>query len=86
MLLAVLLTSSVIGRAFMRSAVFFPVLVSTIGVGLTFTVLMEPDVGLINKALAAVGIAGPRWLVDPEVGADVGGARGRLEGRRAWPR
>ena len=66
MLLAVLLTSSVIGRAFMRSAVFFPVLVSTIGVGLTFTVLMEPDVGLINKALAAIGITGPRWLVDPK--------------------
>jgi raffinose/stachyose/melibiose transport system permease protein len=66
MLLAVLLTSSVIGRAFMRSVVFFPVLVSTIGVGLTFTVLMEPDAGLINEALAVVGIAGPRWLVDPK--------------------
>jgi raffinose/stachyose/melibiose transport system permease protein len=66
MLLAVLLTSSVIGRAFMRSAVFFPVLVSTIGVGIIFTVLMEPDAGLINKALAVVGIEGPRWLVDPK--------------------
>jgi raffinose/stachyose/melibiose transport system permease protein len=66
MLLAVLLTSSVIGRAFMRSVVFFPVLVSTIGVGLTFTVLMEPDAGLINNALAVVGIEGPRWLVDPK--------------------
>jgi raffinose/stachyose/melibiose transport system permease protein len=66
MLLAVLLTSSVLGRAFMRSVVFFPVLVSTIGVGLTFTVLMEPDAGLINDALAIVGIEGPRWLVDPK--------------------
>ena len=66
MLLAVLLTSSVIGRAFMRSVVFFPVLVSTIGVGLTFTVLMEPDAGLINDALGVVGIEGPRWLVDPK--------------------
>jgi raffinose/stachyose/melibiose transport system permease protein len=66
MLLAVLLTSSVIGRAFMRSVVFFPVLVSTIGVGLTFTVLMEPDQGLINDALGLVGIQGPRWLVDPK--------------------
>jgi raffinose/stachyose/melibiose transport system permease protein len=66
MLLAVLLTSSVIGRAFMRSAVFFPVLVSTIGVGIAFTALMEPDVGLINKTLAVVGIEGPRWLVDPK--------------------
>src|ERR687889_2857549 len=43
MLLAVILTSSVIGRAFMRSVVFFPVLVSTIGVGIAFTVFMEPD-------------------------------------------
>jgi raffinose/stachyose/melibiose transport system permease protein len=41
------------------------VLVSTIGVGITFTVLMEPDVGLINDALAVVGVEGPRWLVDP---------------------
>jgi raffinose/stachyose/melibiose transport system permease protein len=56
----------VIGRAFMRSVVFFPVLVSTIGVGIAFTVLMEPDVGLINEALGVVGIEGPRWLVDPK--------------------
>jgi raffinose/stachyose/melibiose transport system permease protein len=65
MLLAVLLTSSVIGKAFMRSVVFFPVLVSTIGVGIVFTVLLEPDAGLINEALAVFGIEGPRWLVDP---------------------
>jgi len=65
MLLAVLLTSSVLGRAFMRSVVFFPVLVSTIGVGITFTVLLEPDQGLINDVLGVVGIQGPRWLVDP---------------------
>jgi raffinose/stachyose/melibiose transport system permease protein len=65
MALAVLLTSSVIGRAFMRSIVFFPVLVSTIGVGLTFTVLMQPDQGVLNDALALVGIHGPAWLVDP---------------------
>jgi len=66
MALAVLLTSSVIGKAFMRSVVFFPVLVSTIGVGLTFVVLMEPDQGLINDTLALVGIEGPKWLVDPK--------------------
>jgi raffinose/stachyose/melibiose transport system permease protein len=67
MALAVLLTSSVIGRAFMRSAVFFPVLVSTIGVGLTFTFLMQPDIGLIDRALGVVGIHGPAWLVDPHL-------------------
>ncbi len=66
MALAVLLTSSEIGKAFMRSVVFFPVLVSTIGVGLTFTVLMNPDEGLINDWLALIGIEGPKWLVDPK--------------------
>ena len=43
MLLAVLLTAPIIGRGYLRSVVFFPVLVSTIGVGLTFQVLHEPD-------------------------------------------
>jgi raffinose/stachyose/melibiose transport system permease protein len=64
-LLAQLLTSQIIARGFLRSVVFFPVLVSTIGVGLTFTVLMDPS-GLINNGLALVGIEGPAWLVDPK--------------------
>jgi raffinose/stachyose/melibiose transport system permease protein len=41
------------------------VLVSTIGVGLTFQVLMHPTEGMINEALSLVGISGPGWLVDP---------------------
>jgi raffinose/stachyose/melibiose transport system permease protein len=65
-LLAQLLTSPIIARGFLRSVVFFPVLVSTIGVGLTFTVLMDPSVGLIDKSLSVVGIEGPAWLVDPK--------------------
>ncbi|MBG0566501.1 carbohydrate ABC transporter permease [Actinoplanes aureus] len=65
LLLAVLLTSQIVARGYLRSVVFFPVLVSTIGVGLTFTVLMHPDEGLINKSLALVGIDGPAWLTDP---------------------
>jgi raffinose/stachyose/melibiose transport system permease protein len=66
MLLAVLLTSQLIARGWLRSVVFFPVLVSTIGVGLTFTVLMNPEHGLINNALSVIGIQGPAWLVDPK--------------------
>jgi raffinose/stachyose/melibiose transport system permease protein len=65
MLLALLLTSRIVGRGFLRSVVFFPVLVSTIGVGLTFTVLMNPDQGLINDALGLIGIDGPAWLTEP---------------------
>jgi raffinose/stachyose/melibiose transport system permease protein len=63
--LAVLLTSQIIARGWLRSVIFFPVLVSTIGVGITFTVLMNPQAGVINEALALVGIDGPGWLTDP---------------------
>jgi len=65
LLLAVLLTSRIVARGYLRSVVFFPVLVSTIGVGITFTVLMNPEQGLINRSLASVGIDGPGWLTDP---------------------
>jgi raffinose/stachyose/melibiose transport system permease protein len=63
--LAVLLTSNIVGRDFLRSLVFFPVLVSTVGVGLTFEVLMDPFGGVFNTALEAVGLSGPGWLTDP---------------------
>jgi raffinose/stachyose/melibiose transport system permease protein len=66
LLLAVLLTSQIIARGYLRSVVFFPVLVSTIGVGLTFTVLMNPERGLINSALGVLGVTGPGWLTDPK--------------------
>ncbi len=65
--LAVLLTSGIFARGYLRAVVFFPVLVSTIGVGITFKVLMDPFDGLINRALALVGIEGPGWLTDPSL-------------------
>jgi raffinose/stachyose/melibiose transport system permease protein len=65
LLLGVLLTSQIIARGFLRSVVFFPVLVSTIGVGVTFKVLLDPFDGLLNGALATIGIEGPGWLTDP---------------------
>ena len=64
LLLAVLLTSGIWAQGFLRTLIFFPVLVSTIGVGLTFTTLMHPTRGLFNVVLAAVGLHGPGWLTD----------------------
>jgi len=66
LLLAVLLTSRIVGRGYLRSVVFFPVLVSTIGVGLMFQVMMNPERGIINGALGVIGIQGPGWLTDPK--------------------
>jgi raffinose/stachyose/melibiose transport system permease protein len=67
MALAIALTSRIIARGYLRSVIFFPVLVSAIGVGLTFTVLMNPEKGLINNALAHVGVDGPGWLTNPSL-------------------
>lgn len=65
--LAVLLTSQIRGRGIMRSLVFFPVLVSTIGVGVTFTTMMNPTSGIINRTLERFGVDGPLWLADPSL-------------------
>lgn len=63
--LAVLLSSSIRLKALVRGIIFFPVLVSTVAVGITFSTLMQPSTGLINNALGAIGISGPDWLGNP---------------------
>ncbi len=67
LLLAVLVTSRIRLRTLMRGIIFFPVLVSTVAVGITFAVLMHPSDGLINTTLEAVGIDGPKWLTNPDL-------------------
>ena len=67
LLLAVLLTSPIIFRGTLRTLVFFPVLVSTIGVGFAFEAMMHPTRGVINVALESIGIDGPHWLTNPSL-------------------
>lgn len=67
LMLAVLLTRQIAARGYLRSVAFFYVLVSTVGVGISFTVLMHPTQGMINEGLALLGIKGPGWLVDPNL-------------------
>src|ERR1044072_2071286 len=64
MALDVLLTSKLRLRGFLRSVVFFPVLVSTVAVGITFSALLRPDTGLVDRALGVVGLSGTDWLGD----------------------
>ena len=65
--LALLLTSPVIGRGYLRAVVFFPAIVSTIGVGFVFKSLLDPFHGVVNAALGAVGLPQPGWLTDPNL-------------------
>ena len=71
--LASFLSSKLRATGFMRSVLFFPTLVSTIGVGITFSVLMNPYEGVINAVLKWVAglfgktTDGPGWLIDPNL-------------------
>jgi raffinose/stachyose/melibiose transport system permease protein len=65
MLFAVLLTSSIRVRGLLRSLVFFPVLVSTVAVGITFGVLLAPDTGVVDTVLRYVGLGDQDWLGSP---------------------
>jgi len=65
--LAMLLTSNIHLKGLFRGIIFFPVLVSTVAVGITFSVLMQPSVGLINTVLGFFGLPQPQWLGNPDL-------------------
>ena len=68
MLLAVVLSLPIIARGYLRAVTFFPVLVSAVGVGLTFQILLNPFDGVVNGAWKAIsGMDGPGWLTDPNL-------------------
>ena len=68
LLLAVLLTSSVVKlKTFYRSIIFFPTLISTVAVGITFSAFMQPSYGLINTVLKAMRLPAPDWLGNPSL-------------------
>ncbi|HEX7058160.1 MAG TPA: sugar ABC transporter permease [Bacilli bacterium] len=67
LLLGVFLTGNIRTKDYLRSVVFFPTLVSTIAVGIAFSMMMHPTTGLFNMALARIGIEGPDWLGDTRI-------------------
>ncbi|MDR2895661.1 MAG: sugar ABC transporter permease [Propionibacteriaceae bacterium] len=68
MALAVALTKPIIARGYLRSVTFFPVLVSAVGVGLTFKVLLDQYHGVVNQVWTAIfGSDGPGWLTNPDI-------------------
>lgn len=63
--LALALNTALKGRAFLRGIYFLPVVTSWIVVALVWRWLLNPGNGIVNTALAAVGIDGPGWWTDP---------------------
>lgn len=50
----------------LRTAFFIPYITSTVAAGLAFAWLFNPQVGVMNAVLQAVGLPAQTWLLDPE--------------------
>ena len=62
--LALLLNVEVRGQAIFRTIFFLPSIVPSVATSVLFMWLLNPELGLINGLLRAVGIEGPAWLTD----------------------
>jgi multiple sugar transport system permease protein len=62
---ALLLNQKIPGRAFFRAAIFLPFVVSLSVVGIAWSFLLDPDIGLVTHWLAAVGISTGNGIRDP---------------------
>jgi multiple sugar transport system permease protein len=63
--LAVLVNRAILrGRGFFRTAFYFPSVTSSVAITVLWLFLFSAT-GVVNKVLAAVGIAGPNWFNDP---------------------
>jgi multiple sugar transport system permease protein len=65
LLVAILVNQPLRGMTFFRSVFLLPYVTLTVAISLVWKWLYLPDVGLINRVLALVGIHGPAWLTDP---------------------
>lgn len=62
--IALLLELPLRGREFVRTLVFAPTLVPIVAAAVGWLWLYQPETGLLNRMLAAIGIQGPDWLGD----------------------
>ncbi len=63
--LALLMNQRVPGIAVFRTIFYLPSVISGVAFVVVWMWIFHPEAGLLNLALAQVGITGPRWLTDP---------------------
>lgn len=64
--LALFLNNKVPGMVLVRATTFLPVVASWVVVSLIWKWIFNPSYGLVNPALALIGIEGPAWLFEPQ--------------------
>jgi multiple sugar transport system permease protein len=62
---AYLLNKKLVGKKFLRTAFFTPVIISWIAAAVIWRWLFEPNYGLINYVLGFFGVSPINWLNDP---------------------
>jgi len=65
--LAVMLNAQTWAKGLLRAAIYVPVLVSPVVVGILWNWLLQPDSGVVDGLLAKVGLGQPGWLVSPHL-------------------
>ncbi len=60
--LAVLLHRNLAGTQLFRTILIIPMLLTPVAVGLMWRFMFDVDLGVINWALAQVGLTGPNWI------------------------
>jgi len=65
--LALLLDAKIKGVGFFRALYYTPSVVSVVAVSVVWVWIYEPTYGLLNAALAVVGLTPSRWLSDPSM-------------------
>jgi ABC-type sugar transport system permease subunit len=70
MLLAAILDRSIRrGSTFFRTLIFAPLVISPVAVGLIWLMIMDPNIGPLNRLVTLVGLTPPMlgWLGDPDL-------------------
>ena len=52
-------------RGLFRVGFYLPVVTSIVAIAVVWRYMLDPDVGILNAALAQIGISGPDWLGNP---------------------
>lgn len=63
--LALLLNTPARGIGLYRTLFYLPALCPPVAATIVFILMLDPDAGLINNVLTAVGLGAPGWLSDP---------------------
>ena len=68
-LLAIILTSKIKGKSFLRTMYFAPQIISTVATGYLFYYIFEPTFGLLNETLKLIGLQNftQGWLGEPKL-------------------